>query len=183
MRPAASGAIAGERPGAPLSPALQWRRAHFCQRTEPPHRVFSTPRGQPGLVSDASSPPGRRPALERAKHRSRPIETVSATAPFEERWPPRSETPSAGWKPCRARADIPRAPSRTRVSTAGAHSPVAFSLRASPVWALSAATKSVRAGPTPPTDLCNRQRAWAHRRGGSHLATEPAVSAHSAAPR
>jgi len=55
-------------------------------------------------------------------------------------------------------------------------------LRASPAWLLSAATKSIRTGPTPPTDFCNRQRAWAHRLDGSLLATEPAVSAHSAVP-
>lgn len=48
---------------------------------------------------------------------------------------------------------------------------------------LSAATKSTRTGPAPPTDFCNRQRAWAHRLDGSLLATEPAVSAHSAVPR
>jgi len=47
------------------------------------------------------------------------------------------------------------------------------SLRASPACSLSAATESAHAGPTPPTDFCNRQRAWAHRLNGSLLAQNP----------
>jgi hypothetical protein len=36
------------KPGAPPSPVLQRHRTHFCQRTEPPHQVFSTRHVQPG---------------------------------------------------------------------------------------------------------------------------------------
>jgi hypothetical protein len=84
MRPAASGAVCRPKaggtaePGAPMAPSPLLP----ADRAAAPS-VLDSARASLGLVSGASSPPGQRRALERAKHRSRAIETVSATAPLK----------------------------------------------------------------------------------------------------
>jgi hypothetical protein len=72
---------------------------------------------------------------------------------------------------------------RVRGSTADAPSPVAL-LRFELVrpGRFQPQPKTPTPIPASPTDFCNRQRAWAHRRTVASLRTEPAVSAHSVVP-
>lgn len=149
--------------------------------TTPGSLLPADPAAAPSVLDSARSAwgwgltPRRRPVdAERlnASTSIRATKTASATAPLKNGGlPGPRRLPPVGhsW---RARADHGvhgvharfdhRRPFTRRVS-----------LRASPAWSLPAATGSTHTGPTPPTDFCNRQRAWAHRSNGTYLARNP----------
>jgi hypothetical protein len=100
---AASGAYPAE-PVAAAEPDASMARAHFCQRSSLPHRVFSTRRDRQGLVSGVPSPP-ERTARSRALVPLRTTKTASATAALNDGgFPGPRRLPPAG-DPCRARID------------------------------------------------------------------------------
>jgi hypothetical protein len=160
------------RAGVATEPTLQWRRAHFCQQFQPPHRVFSTRHGKSGAGVWRLVTGRTRRALERADVESRTTKTASTTAPLKNGgFPGQRRLPPIG-SPWRALVDHGEHRVRARFDDRRPFTR-RVSLRASPVCSLLAATKSAHAGPTPPTDFCNRQRAWAHRRHGSLSAQNP----------
>lgn len=160
-RSAANGVLATAEPCAAAGPALQHRRAHLLP-ADPAgslerYRLSGTNGGW------VLTPRRRLARLARKSAEPNPAtEIVCPTEPLKKRWiPDPRRLPPVG-KPCRA---LGRQRTRERAAPASdALSPVArnrFGLaRPAP---LPAATESGHTEPTPPTDFCNCQRAWAHR--------------------
>lgn len=103
-------ALIPAKPVVPPSPAFQRRRAHFCQRTRCRTECSRLRAVSLGLGSDASSPTGRRRALERADSDPDDLDRFRHRT-IEERWTPWSETPSTGWQLLASSRRSRRAPS------------------------------------------------------------------------
>ena len=133
-----------------------------ASRFPPPRRVLSTRAStNEGWVLTPRHRAGLEPCAE-ARIRDRATKTVSTTEPLKNggfpdprRLPPVGSPvePSAG--PVHGERTVPASdvPSPVARNRFGLARPAS----------LPAATESVHAEPTPPTDFCNRQRAWAHR--------------------
>jgi hypothetical protein len=115
--------------------------------------------------------PGSRRAFTRARVGPRDQDRFRQRR-IEQRWLSWSETPSTGWKLLPSSRRSRRTPCVRAVRPPAPLHPSRL-LRASPTRTPSAATESVHTGLTPPTDFCNRQRAWAHRLSGPSFARNP----------
>jgi hypothetical protein len=177
---AASGAYPAE-PVAAAEPDASMARAHFCQRSSLPHRVFSTRRDRQGLVSGVPSPP-ERTARSRALVPLRTTKTASATAALNDGgFPGPRRLPPAG-DPCRARIDpdahrmharFDRWRSFTRrVSRFGLARP----------GRLQPQPKAPTPNAAPPNRLLQPSKSMGTPTGRPVLRTEPAVSARSVTP-
>jgi hypothetical protein len=169
-------------PVAAAEPDASMARAHFCQRSSLPHRVFSTRRNRQGLVSGVPSPP-ERTARSRALVPLRTTKTASAHRSIERRGLPWSETPSAGWRPLSSPHRSRRAPCARAVRPPALFHPSRVPLRASSTRTPSAATEGAHTerSATKPTSATVKEHGHTDCDGTS-LRTEPAVSAHSVVP-
>jgi len=149
-------------PRAATGPAFQHRRAHLLPADPArPAERYRLREDERGLGSDASSPPGSTRAPE-ALTEIQATKIVCTTGPLKNGGFPIRDA-FRRWGALSSPWPVPARGERT-APTSDAPSPVAryrFGL-ARPV-PLPAATESGHTEPTPPTDFCNRQRAWAHR--------------------